>query len=90
MSSLRALLASPPRKTLASFEVEMTDTYGGEANYSWVRRTTVKASSMSGALRIAKREWEVTGHRHRMTLDTGDMIRVDIVGAPVCIFVTRG
>ena len=27
------------------FFVEMTDTYGGEANYSWVNRFLVTASS---------------------------------------------
>lgn len=30
--------------------VEITDTYGGEANYSWVTRHKVRASSARGAL----------------------------------------
>ncbi len=30
--------------------VEITDTFGGEANYSWVTRHKVKASSVRGAL----------------------------------------
>lgn len=30
--------------------VEITDTFGGEANYSWVTRHKVKASSDRGAL----------------------------------------
>jgi hypothetical protein len=32
------------------FFVEITDTYGGEANYSWVTRHKVRASSVRGAL----------------------------------------
>jgi len=31
--------------------VEMTDTYGGEANYCWVNRFIVRASSPRGAMR---------------------------------------
>jgi hypothetical protein len=30
--------------------VEVTDTFGGEANYSWVTRHKIKASSSRGAL----------------------------------------
>jgi hypothetical protein len=30
--------------------VEITDTFGGEANYSWVTRHKVRASSSRGAL----------------------------------------
>ena len=30
--------------------VEITDTYGGEANYSWVTRHLVRASSVRGAV----------------------------------------
>lgn len=30
--------------------IEITDTYGGEANYSWVTRHKVRASSKRGAL----------------------------------------
>ena len=34
-----------------SFFVEVTDTYGGEANYSWVTRHKITASSERGAMR---------------------------------------
>ena len=30
--------------------VEITDTFGGEFNYSWIRRYIVKAKSMRGAI----------------------------------------
>lgn len=32
------------------FFVEITDTYGGEANYSWVTRHKIRASSQRGAM----------------------------------------
>ena len=35
---------------MSHFFVEITDTYGGEANYSWVTRHKVRASSQRGAL----------------------------------------
>lgn len=34
------------------FFIEMTDTFGGEANYSWVSRLVVNAKSERGAARI--------------------------------------
>ena len=42
--------------------VEMTDTYGGEANYCWVNRFLVTASSELGAIRKVTRK---TGYRAR-------------------------
>lgn len=53
------------------YSFEFTDTFGGEANYTWVRRGTVKALSMAGAVRMAKRELGLNGHRCRKS-DFGD------------------
>ena len=36
--------------TTKHFFAEITDTFGGEANYSWVTRHKVAASSVRGAL----------------------------------------
>jgi hypothetical protein len=36
--------------TKRHYFVEITDTFGGEANYSWVTRHKVRASSERGAL----------------------------------------
>lgn len=33
------------------YYVEVTDTFGGEANYTWVRRFKVHANTMRGAMR---------------------------------------
>lgn len=36
--------------------IEFTDTYGGEANYSWVTRSIYRAKSKRGAARILSNE----------------------------------
>ena len=63
--------------------IEMTDTFGGEANYCWVNRFIVSASSHRGAIR-------------RVTARTGDKVRCVMSGDPerwdnrtgcVCYFV---
>ena len=38
------------------YYVEITDTFGGEANYAWVKRFKVHASSELGAIRKVSRE----------------------------------
>jgi len=62
--------------------IEMTDTFGGEANYCWVNRFIVSASSERGAMRKVARE---TGFNVRSV----GCDRWDAVGACVCYFVER-
>jgi hypothetical protein len=63
-----------------NYFIEMTDTFGGEANYCWVNRFIVSASSPRGAMR-------------RVTARTGDNVRDvgcdrwDAVGACICYFI---
>ena len=42
---------------------EYTDTFGGEANYSWVRRGTVHARDLRTATRLARAAAGMTGAR---------------------------
>lgn len=63
--------------------IELTDTYGGEANYSWVKRFLVKAETMRGAMRKVSRE---TGCPARKVFDSGDVSRFDVPGACLCYF----
>jgi hypothetical protein len=37
------------------FNLEVTDTFGGEANYCWVKRSQTKATSRRGILNAVKR-----------------------------------
>jgi hypothetical protein len=59
------------------YSVEYTDTFGCDANYSWVRRTLIDApdtAPTSTLVRRAKRALGITG-RHR-TEPMGDVIAV--------------
>ena len=62
--------------------IEMTDTFGGDANYCWVNRFIISASSERGAMRKVARE---TGFNVRNV----GCDRWDAVGACVCYFVER-
>ena len=64
--------------------IEMTDTFGGEANYCWVNRFLVSASSFQGAMSMISRE---VGYRTRKVMDCGDFARYDAKGAHICFFV---
>lgn len=64
--------------------VEITDTYGGEANYSWVTRLKVKANTMRGAInKVAKH----TGLQWRKDGDYGDMMRYNSKSGATCFFI---
>ena len=53
-------------KTL--YFIEVTDTFGGEANYSWVTRHVIKAKSLKGAVKAFSRRsgisWRSDGFRY--------------------------
>lgn len=76
----------PLKKGKQLFYVEFTDTYGGEANYSWIYRFMVHASTMRGAIGKVTKE---TGHKARKDYDVGDTSRYNVPGACVCYFVSH-
>ncbi len=64
--------------------IEITDTFGGEANYSWVTRHIIRASTARGAMRkISTR----SGLSFRKTDETYDYIRYDSKSGATCAFV---
>ncbi|MCP6335736.1 hypothetical protein NL449_27335, partial [Klebsiella pneumoniae] len=63
---------------------EITDTFGGEPNYGWVRRYLVRASSPVGAIRKVGR---ALGLRFRKVADYGDAVRYDSASGLTCAFV---
>jgi hypothetical protein len=67
------------------WDVEITDTYGGEANYCWVDRYTVEAVSELGAIQIVS---EREGYAWRKEWDAGDCTRYNAVYACVCCFIS--
>ena len=67
---------------MAQYFIEMTDTFAGEANYSWVKRFTVHAKTVHGAVQKFAREvgagWKCTGNY-------GESFRFD--NGCICIFI---
>ena len=76
--------------TLATFDAEVTDTYGGETNYGWVRRASFQAprdASDTVLVRMGKAALNMTGQRCKRST-YGDTIQLDAVGACVRAFIT--
>jgi len=69
-----------------TWSFELTDTFGGEANYAWARRGTIKASTPSGAIRAAKRALGLTG-KHTSE-EYSDLISVRFGSACIVLFLT--
>jgi hypothetical protein len=67
-----------------TFSIEVTDTFSGEANYSWVRRFTFKAKSQLGAIQKLAREY---GGGWKREYSCGSMARYNLSGCCVCAFV---
>ena len=70
---------------MAKFNIEITDTFGGEANYSWVRRYTYEAKSFLGAINKLAREY---GSGWRKNYDCFDYARYDFNGSCICCFIS--
>ena len=68
------------------FFAELTDTYVGEANYSWVKRFLVEAVSTHGALMKLSKE---TGFNFTKDYDTGDLAKYNVKGACICLFIEQ-
>lgn len=69
---------------------ELTDTFGGEANYSWVKRGKIEIADTATRLQIMRRvkaELGLTNVRCH-TEDTGDMLVIKPSGVCMVGFVT--
>ena len=70
---------------MQTFFIEITDTFGGEANYSWVTRHKVKASTVRGAIcKLAR----ASGLSWRKVSGYGDSVRYDSASGATCAFVS--
>ena len=75
---------------IMQFQAEYTDTFGGEANYSWVKRVTFDADqNATNALimRRAKAACGLSGVRGR-TEDMGDSLAFRPHGSATVLFIT--
>lgn len=81
------------KTNLLIINIEVTDTFAGEANYSWVRRfqiANIDGESERATIRRAKAAAGLSG-RHKKISNGGafgDMIRLDFPGACICAFIT--
>jgi hypothetical protein len=68
--------------------VTMTDTFGGELNYSWVERRTIEIDdyiSDRALIRQVKKALGVSHVKHVKIIDTFDFLRIDLIGTNVAI-----
>jgi hypothetical protein len=75
---------------MITYHCELTDTFGGEANYSWVRRETIEVPDNATDRQIitkAKAALGLTGTRCR-TYSMGDSWELRPYGACVVAFVS--
>ena len=64
-----------------TFYIEVTDTFSGDANYSWIRRYAVRATSARGAMRV------VGKHEGYALKFYG--CRWDFIGACICAYIVE-
>ena len=64
--------------------VEITDTFGGEANYSWVKRLKVTANTVRGAVNKVSRD---SGMAWRCAGNYGDTMRYNSQSGATCFFI---
>lgn len=72
-----------------TYTAEYTDTFGGEANYSWVKRVEFEApeaASQAAIMRRAKAAVGLSGAKGRTT-NAGDIIAFKPWGACTVLFV---
>lgn len=75
---------------LINYSIEYTDTFGGEANYAWVRRAIIQAPadiSNSALMRRAKKEMGLSGVRGR-TSEYGDTLEFRPYRCCTVLFIT--
>lgn len=69
------------------YQVEMTDTFGGEANYSWVKRAEFECEDNCSIVHKAKAALDIVGLKCYRD-DSGDMITLRPSGLNQIIFIT--
>jgi hypothetical protein len=72
--------------------IEVTDTFGHEANYSWVRRHTLDAPDTLSDYSVVRRAKAAVGWNGKrcVTVKYGDMIELRPYGECTVCFITFG
>ena len=73
---------------MVTWDIEVTDTFGGQANYSWVDRYVIRAPSDISDLALVRRIKSVTGHSgiRGQTYVSGDSVEIRFPARCVVIF----
>lgn len=75
-------------KKLHEFNIQVTDTFGGEANYSWVKEFKISAYNVPHAIRKAKKELGIGHIRHKKTEYSAFEVRLDFAPQLLwCVFI---
>jgi hypothetical protein len=77
---------------MITYNVEVTDTFDGEANYSWVRRYSFEAPANATDALLIRRAHKLSGYsgaRYRKA-SFDDEIRLDYCGACIVCFIMAG
>lgn len=65
---------------------EITDTFGGEANYSWVTRHKIHANTIRGAVNKLAKD---SGVSWRINSNYGGLARYDSKSGATCFFISE-
>ena len=73
---------------MCTWDIEVTDTFGGEANYCWVNRYVIRTPSDISDLALVRRIKSVTGHSgiRGRTYVSGDFVEIRFPARCVVIF----
>ena len=71
---------------MEKYEYEYTDTFGGEANYCWVKRGKVMAKDMNHAVRLTKTALRLNNVRCKRE-NFGEMIALRPCGSCTIVFI---
>ena len=84
----KRVVAAP--ETTMKIHIEVTDTFGHEANYSWVRRYEEEVPTTLSRYALARRVKKIVGWTGKrcVTADYGDMLELRPQGECVVCFVT--
>lgn len=90
-SAISSLISSPVLSPfrLVLFDLELTDLFGGQANYSWVQREELSLSDGASDLaivRAAKKAMGLSGVRCRRE-DLGELIALYPSGSLTVLFI---
>jgi len=69
------------------YQVEMTDTFGGQANYSWVKREEFECEDEKNVVKEAKKSLDIVGLKCYKEV-SGEMITLRPSGLNQIIFIT--